>query len=39
LTALGAVLLLGEMVTLRLAAAGLLILGGVALAVRGRRPT
>ena len=37
LTALGGVLLLGETVTLRLVAAGAAILGGVALAVLGRR--
>lgn len=39
LAALGAVLLLGEAPTARLAASGAAILGGVALAVRRRRPT
>jgi len=38
LAAAGGVLLLGETVTLRLLAAGAAILGGVALAVLGRRP-
>ncbi|HUG53165.1 MAG TPA: EamA family transporter, partial [Vicinamibacteria bacterium] len=39
LTAAGAVILLGEALTLRLVVAGGLILGGVGLAVVGRRPT
>ena len=39
LAAVGGVLLLGETVTLRLVAAGAAILGGVALAIAGRRAT
>jgi drug/metabolite transporter (DMT)-like permease len=38
IAALGGVLIVGEAVTLRLAAAGVLILGGVAIATFGRRP-
>jgi drug/metabolite transporter (DMT)-like permease len=39
IAALGGVLIVGEALTLRLAAAGILILGGVAVATFGRRPT